>query len=362
MADFLLGSVKTSGYALPQPPAGRRNYNLGIYVQDDWKITSRLTVNLGLRYEYESPMTSSNNIYSRIDTVTGQVLFAGINASSTLNLSPDNVNFAPRLGLAYRATPRTVIRTGFGLFFSQIFSDLGAQVLFPGYTISQSFDNLGTGVKQPFSLSQGMPLVAVQNLKNPQATLSQFGPSIRSPERHGIRAGRSVAYAAEWNFGVQRELLRGLILETNYVGTSGVHLPLNVPYNSVPFEAATQIAQVNTTPFTQSLRPFSSVGGFSALTMAGHSSYHALQVTGRRQYTTNLAFVASYTRSKSIDDGSGLFSFSQPQAFDQGQFTAQFRSVDRSVSAFDRPNTFAAAIQYRTSGPRWLRGFEIARF
>jgi hypothetical protein len=93
--------------------------------------------------------------------------------------------------------------------------------------------------------------------------------------------------------------------------------------------------------------------------MAGHSSYHALQVTARRQYTTNLAFTASYTRSKSIDDGSGLFSFSQPEVFDQGQFTAQFRNVDRALSAFDRPNTFNGAVQYRTSGPRWLRGFEI---
>jgi hypothetical protein len=359
MADFLLGDIKTSGYALPQPPAGRRNYNLGVYVQDDWKVTPKLTVNLGLRYEFESAMTSSNNIYSRIDTNTGQVLFAGINASPSLNLNPSKRNFAPRLGVAYRVTPKTVLRSGFGLFYSQIFSDLGAQVLFPGYTISQSFDSLGTGVAQPFSLTQGMPLVAVQNLKNPQATLSQFGPTNPLAGTAQFAQAGPLPYAAEWNFGVQRELARGLIVETNYVGTSGVHLPLNVPYNSIPFAAATQVAQVNTTAFTQSLRPFPSDAGFSALTMAGHSSYHGLQVTARKQYGSNLAFVASYTRSKSIDDGSGLFSFSQPQVFDQGQFTAQYRSVDRAVSAFDRPNTFSGTLQYRTGGPRWLRGFEI---
>ena len=71
LADFLLGDIKTSGYALPQPPAGRRNYNLGIFAQDDWKITPKLTLNLGVRWEYESPMTSSNGVYSRVDPTTG---------------------------------------------------------------------------------------------------------------------------------------------------------------------------------------------------------------------------------------------------------------------------------------------------
>lgn len=359
VADFLLGAVKSSGYALPQPPAGRRNYNLGMYAQDDWKITQKLTLNLGLRYEYESPMTSSNNIYSRVDTVTGQVLFAAINASSSLNLSPSKWNLAPRLGLAYNITPKTVIRSGFGIFYSQIFSDLGAQVLFPGYTISQSFGSLGTGIAQPFTLSQGMPLVAVQNLQSPQSTLSQFGPTNPLSASASFAQAGPLPYASEWNFGVQREVARGMIIEANYAGSSGVHLPLNLPYNRVPFSAATQIAQVNTQAFTQSLRPFPSVAAFSAISMAGHSSYHGLQITARRQYTTKLAFIANYTRSKAIDDGSGLFSFSQPEVFDDGQFPGEFRNFDRAVSAFDRPNIFSAAVQYRTSGPRWLRKIEF---
>jgi hypothetical protein len=359
LADFLLGDIKTSGYALPQPPAGRRNYNLGAYVQDDWKITTNLTLNLGLRYEYESPMTSSNKIYSRVDTATGQVLFADINASSALNLNASKLNFAPRVGFAYNVTPRTVIRSGFGVFYSQIFSDLGGQVLFPGYTISQSFGSLGTGIPQAFSLSQGMPLVALQNLQHPQSTLSQFGPTNPLSASASFAEARPLPHALEWNFGLQRELSRGLIVETNYAGSSGIHLPLNLPYNNVPFSAATQIAQVNTQAFTQSLRAFPAIGSFSAISMAGHSSYHAVEITARRQYTTNLNFVANYTRSKSIDDGSGLFSFSQPLFFDQGQFPSVYRTFDRAVSAFDRPNTFTGAIQYRTSGPRWLRNIEF---
>jgi len=119
------------------------------------------------------------------------------------------------------------------------------------------------------------------------------------------------------------------------------------------------LAQVNTTVNTQNARPFPSVGGFSAVVMAGHSSYHALQITARRQYNANLAFIANYTWSKSIDDGDGLFSFSQPEGLHVGQFPTLTRNLDRSLSEFDRPNNFSAAIQYRTKGSRWFRNFEF---
>jgi hypothetical protein len=201
--------------------------------------------------------------------------------------------------------------------------------------------------------------VAVQNLQNPQSTLSQFGPTNPLSASASFAEAGPLPYALEMNFGVQREILRGTIIEANYARSSGVHLPLNLPYNTVPFASATQIAQTNTQAFTQSLRPFPAIGGFSAISMAGHSSYNALQITARRQYTGNFAFVANYTRSKSIDDGSGLFSFSQPEVFDEGQFPSVYRQVDRAVSAFDRPNSFTGAIQYRTSGPRWLRNIEF---
>jgi hypothetical protein len=359
LADFLLGDVKTSGYALPQPPAGRRNYNLGFYGQDDWKITHKLTLNLGLRWEYESPLTSSNKIYSRVDPTTGQVLFADINSSASLNLTANKTNFAPRLGFAYTPIKKTVIRAGVGIFYSQIFSDLGAQVLFPGYTISQAFSNLGTGVAQPFSLSQGNPLIATQNLHNPQSTLSQFSASNPISASASFGQINPLPYSAEWNFGVQREFFYGTILDVNYVGSAGVHLPLNLPYNQVPVAQGTALAQVNTAVNTQNARPYPNVGSFSATSMAGHSSYDGLQVSVHRQYGANLAFIANYSWSKSIDDGDGLFAFSQPTGLNAGQFPSSYRNLDRSLSEFDRTNNFTTAIQYHTTGSRWLRDFDI---
>ncbi|MEI9972515.1 MAG: TonB-dependent receptor [Ignavibacteriota bacterium] len=359
LADFLLGDIKTSAYALPQPPAGRRNSNTGVYAQDDWKITRRLTVNLGLRWEYESPMTSSNNIYSRVDPTTGTVLFAGINASDSLNLSASKTNFAPRVGFAYSLDPKTVIRSGFGIFYSQFFSDLGAQVLFPGYTVSKSYASLGTGIAQPFSLSQGMPLTLVQDLAHPQNTLTQYSPSNALSASASFAEVSPMPYGMEWNFGVQRQLPRNIILDVNYAASNGVHLPINLPYNTVPFGQATALAQANTSVTTQNARPYPSIGGFSAIAMAGHSNYQALQVNARRQVGEHLAFVVTYSRAKSLDDSDGMFTFSQPQAVNVGQFPQLYRFLDRGLSEFDRPNSLTGSVQYRVGGPRWLRGIEI---
>ncbi|HTB11943.1 MAG TPA: TonB-dependent receptor [Bryobacteraceae bacterium] len=365
LADFLLGDIKTSTYSLAQPLIGRRNYNVGLFVQDDWKIRPNLTLNLGLRWEYESPFTSANNEYSRVDPTTGQVLFADQNGvSNTLNLSASKLNFAPRVGFAYSPRPKTVIRSGYGIFYAGIFSDLGGQVLFPGYTVVQSFPNLGTGIPQPFKLSQGEPSVVTNNVQNPQANIAQFSTPanpLTLTDYDGFTQVNKLPYAQEWNFGVQHEVVKGLVADVNYVGTKGVHLAVNLPTNTVPYNPAidSAVGLANTTLASQEARPYPTIGSFNSLNMEGSSSYNALQASLRKQYGDNLTFVANYTRSKSLDDASGIYSFSQPSGLNLGQFPQQFLGLNKGLSEFDRPNDFTAAVQYRTKGNKWVRGFEI---
>ena len=364
LADFLLGDIKTSSYSLPQPLIGRRNYNVGAFVEDDWKIRPNLTLNLGLRWEYESPLTTANNEYSRVDPTTGTVLFAGKNASDTLNLSASKHNFGPRVGFAYSPTQKTVIRSGFGIFYAGIFSDLGGQVLFPGYNVEQAFNNLGTGIAQPFSLSQGMPYVAVNNPQNPQANIAQFNsPSnpLTLSAYDGFTQVSPTPYAQEWNFGVQQEIAKGTIADINYVGMHGVHLPINLPTNTVPYNAAIDdaVAKANTTTATQLARPYPTIGSFNSLNMEGTSTYNALQASVHRQFSDNFNFIANYVWSKSLDDASGLYSFSQPSGLNLGQFPQQFLALNKGPSEFDRTNVFTLALQYRTKGNRWVRNFEF---
>jgi hypothetical protein len=364
LADFLLGDIKTGSYSLAQPMIGRRNYNIGLHVQDDWKVSPKLTLNLGLRWEYESPVTSANHEYSRVDPTTGQVLFARLNASDTLNLKASKLNFSPRTGFAYSLTPKTVIRSGFGIFYAGIFSDLGGQVLFPGYTVVQTFNNLGTGIAQPFKLSQGLPAVAINNVQSPQANIAQFGTAanpLALTSYAGFTRVSPTPYAEQWNFGIQREIAKGTIVEVNYFGLHGVHLPVNLPTNTVPYDLKidTAVALANTNLATQQAMPYPGIASFTSINMEGTSTYQALQASIRRQYGANLTFVANYTWSKAIDDASGLYNFSQPSGLNLGQFPQQFLGLNKGLSEFDRPNDFTAAVLYRTRGNRWVRNFEI---
>ena len=155
-------------------------------MQDDWKVNGRLTVNVGLRWDYEAPMSVVNNIYSRFDPTNGQLLVAGQNASSTLNITTSKLNFQPRVGFAYSLDPKTVVRSAFGIFYTQVMANLGSSVTYPGYDITTSFPQPSSGVPQPFSLSQGMPLIGVQNLSNPSQILKTA--TVANPPAEGLNS------------------------------------------------------------------------------------------------------------------------------------------------------------------------------
>ncbi len=221
IADLLLGKVKTAQYEQPQPPTGRRNENLGIFFEDDWKVTSRLTLNLGLRYEYESPLTIATNIYSRIDPNTGTLLAAGLNGvSRSLNITTPKTDVSPRFGLAYSIDDKTVVRAAFGTFYGTIFQNLGGQLAYPGFDNTINYNNLGTAVAQPFSLSQGLPLAPPPDLHNPFAALAGSSASqsvrrpnfVQQPKPHAV--SRSSGISASSGSCLSRLRLRSTMSET----------------------------------------------------------------------------------------------------------------------------------------------------
>ncbi|GAA3766750.1 TonB-dependent receptor [Terriglobus aquaticus] len=363
LADFLLGAVKTSSYAIPQPLLGRRNFNVGVYGQDDWRITPTLTANLGVRYDYESPMYIATDRYSRFDNATGQLLVANKNASRTLNITSAKLNFAPRIGLSWSAHPSTVVRAGYGTFYGQIMSNLGGQVSFPGYDVPVSFNNLGTRVAQPFTLSQGMPLTGVQDLNNPQVALASASNS--NPFNAGAVSYQSInplSLNQQWNASVQQSF-SGTVVEIGYVGSHAVHLPLYLNANLPAFNQATAVAYANTTVATQNARPFPTLGTLTGSYNVGDSSYNSLQVTARRRFGQAFSLQSSYTWSHTIDDGSGIFNFSQVNGLNAGQYPSDpvlRKTQDRSNSAYDVRHSYTLAAQYRTRGPWFTRNIEIS--
>src|SRR3954453_9250062 len=118
MASFLLGTASgiSQDFLLVWP--GIRALEIGSFVQDDWKVNSRLTLNLGLRYEYTPPPVEVHNQWANVNLQTGKLLLAGVNTDRQVGVQNDANNVAPRFGFAFQGLPRTVVRGGFGIFYN----------------------------------------------------------------------------------------------------------------------------------------------------------------------------------------------------------------------------------------------------
>ena len=363
IADFLLGKIKTAQYEQPQPPTGRRNYNYGIFLQDDWRVTPKLTFNLGVRFEYESPLTIATNIYSRIDPNTGNLLVAGLNGvSRSLNVTTPKADVSPRIGLAYSVDNKTVIRAAFGTFYGTIFQNLGGQLAYPGFDNTISYNNLGTGIAQSFSLSQGLPLAPPPNLGNPFAALTSSSASNPYPVAVSFNNQSHMPMVQQWNVGFERQLPLALTLEVNYVGNHALHLSYNLNENVVPLAAVPAVTLANTSVATQNASQYPNLKQFQTNNNIGASNYNGLQVTVRRQFNKQLAILSNYTYAKSEDDGSTIYNFSAPNGTANSQYAVDsaFRIKDFTVSNIDIKHTLNIAVVYTTRGPWWLRDWHIS--
>ena len=118
MASFLLGTASTIQQDFLLVWAGIRGLETGSFVQDDWRVTGKLTLNIGLRYEYDLPFSEVGNRWANFDVFSGQMLIAGYNSGANVGVRADGNNFAPRFGFAYQLKPHTVIRGGYGIFYN----------------------------------------------------------------------------------------------------------------------------------------------------------------------------------------------------------------------------------------------------
>jgi outer membrane receptor protein involved in Fe transport len=365
-AALLFGLVESAQYAIPQPETVRRNRNYAAFLQDDWKPTGRLTLNLGLRWEYESPLTIDGNVYSRIDQATGKLLVAGVNASNSLNLVADKANLAPRVGMAWTLNDKTVLRAAYGKFYSQFFSNLGGSgALYPGFTTNVQFQRRGPGLPQAFALGQGMPLTGVPGTSDPFAAERNASPNQPLSFGAGWASISPLPHTHLWNIGIERELAGSFGARADYVGSHGSNLPLDsYDFNAVPLAQWDAIARAGSAATTQLTRPFPNVNTLNEFTHDGRSNYHSAQFSVRRQFRDGLGILTSYTLSRSKDDGSGIFNFSQPNGLQRGLIPTFNRDLDYGLSAFDRTHVFTGAANYELpwgDGKRWLSGQSVAR-
>lgn len=290
IADFLLGLRNT--YALVNILISdyRQTMNF-FYLQDDWKVSQKLTVNLGLRYEYATPQWEKNNILSNFDPGSRTMVPASAGSiGQRAGVDPDRNNWAPRVGFAYSLTPKTVIRSGYGVSFVHFHRSGGGNIL--AINGPQLVNALVTqSPVQPTFLTtdRGYP-AGFTDSRN-------FDP-LRANVTYMPRDNRTT-YVMSWFFSMQREIAKDTLIDIAYVGNRSAKSLLFADYNQ---------ARPNTGGSTTPLQARRPIPTFSDITYAfngGWSTYHSLQARFEQRFRGGLFFLNSFTWSKAMDNGGG---------------------------------------------------------
>jgi outer membrane receptor protein involved in Fe transport len=339
-SDFLLGFISSASRKIGTVTNHIYGTSFGAFVQDDFKVLPNLTLNLGLRYEianapYEEYGQMTNYVPSLQKVVIGgvstvpnwqaTVASAGLTGlvalaseaglpKSLVNTNYDN--FAPRVGFAWRpfGNNRTVVRSGYGVFYtgsrlSAVRTDLAGG--FP-FAVAQTF----TGVPaNPTLLTLASPFPA--SLAKVSGTTTANGYEVNPPS----------PYLQSWNFTVERELGKGIGIETGYAASKGTHLGRKYDIN-----------QQFRTP-SSTTRPYAGFGDIQYYSFSSNSSYNSATVTLRKRFDRGLFFRANYTYGKSIDQASGL-NYAGDGGYQGAQNSSDLKS-ERGRSDFDIRHVFS---------------------
>ncbi len=289
LASFLLGYPISAYRDGQQGPFGMRWYELSGYAMDDYRVTSTLTLNLGLRYDVFTPMVEEHNRIANFDFATGQFISpqtSGFGRSA--GVDTDLNNFAPRVGLAWNpGSGKTVVRSGFGIFYDQQADQNDAELAYnpTGLYFSQSINNAPT--TPTVRLSTGLPTPTYPDLSNPSGRASAQAFNSRT------------TYIEEWNFNIERSLAKDSLLQVGYVGTHGVKLA-SLSNQNQPFEPLDS----NFGPAPNFGRPYfdtvPNIGPIRTLNNYYNSITHALQVKFEKRFSSNWSMLNAYTWQHTI--------------------------------------------------------------
>lgn len=362
VADFLLGLpsqqriLNTTGFDTTRI----RNWRTDLYVQDDFQVSKRLTINLGLRWERDGAWTERDDRFAYFDPRNGQVVYPNglpdslktiLNAFQTANVNNPNAfkfrysdidalrpaqnhQFAPRAGFAFRpfADNKTVVRAAYGVFWGQPIANVYLNQAFtpPPFSLNQTV----TAAGQQFGVFPGV---------TPQ-TLVPVNPSFFTLVPDEFKN----SYVQQWNVGIEREIGFNTALKVSYVGSRGLHLERRYDYNA---------GAPSTTAITVARRPYPQFNSIQIQESSASSSYNSLQVGAERRFTKGLLFLAGYTYAKSIDDTSTWLGLGGQES----QFPQNPRNLraERGVSGFDLRHRFTLSTVYELPFSSKNRGMDL---
>jgi hypothetical protein len=345
IADLLLGQTSTATLSTALVARLRDRY-FGVFINDSWRVTPKLTLNVGLRYDLQTPMWERNNQMSNFDLNPSSsdygTLVAAANGSIA-SRSFSNLNttdFSPRIGITYHATPKTVVRGGFGIFYG----DLGFQAIAqtgaanPPYFFSVSNISSTGAAASEMVLQNGFP----SGFLNPA--------SVKNPGAYGQASNYPMSAEDEWNLAVERELPYNTVLTVAYIGNSTSHIMGDNDVNA-PQPGAGAI---------NPRRPFPAYGEIVYQGDYDHSTYQALQVGFQKRYTHSLSIISNFTWSHSIDDVHN----NEDNVGGQYPQNPLNLKAEKGNSGSDVPLVYTASVIYSLpfgESRRWLASSRIGR-
>jgi hypothetical protein len=324
LADLLLGLPTSTSRSPTSPRIYDRTGVYGGFLQDDWKVSEHFTLNIGLRYEYNVPVFEKYNTLSNFNPSTGRIEIAGQNGYPSPLWDRNPFDIQPRFGFSWQPfkTSRTVFRGGYGIFYN-----------------SPALNNVNSGPQQ-----SNAPFVSAETFNssftNVLNLVSPFPTGVSAPGTLTLSAFNRHypdAKIQQWNFNIQQELTRSMVLEVSYQGSKGTHLPLIYNINQPPPGLGT-VAQ------KQALRPYPQFGNITFQDAVGNSNYNGLLTKLQQRLSNGLSFLVSYTYGKSIDNTPGTpynVTPSRSSAMDPRNLR-----LERGLSGFDIRHRFVFSPVY----------------
>jgi Carboxypeptidase regulatory-like domain len=392
-ASFLLGQADSGQIDTVRFIGQQFTYFAG-YIQDDWRVTPKLVLNLGLRYDINLPPTGLNDRWADFSPTTpnpaaggipGAVLFAGSCSGCVGSRTLANIwskGIGPHISMAYSMDAKTVIRASYARSFGSLVSVSGSTHN-SGFTLTQTFSNSTSGILPTYTMDQGMPPWTAPPFINPSVSNGTSVAWFQGNETTKLPAFDNL------NFSVQRQFTNSIVAEIGYNGVLGSHLQtellqynqLNPSYLTAFGSVAQSITVLNslvgsptanaagiTAPFpgfnalwgsratvAQALRPFPQYTYIDTYAgqgdHSGHSTYHALITKFTKRVSSGLTFQASYVFSKILTDSDTAWGT---------QYAANFfnRGLEKSIGQFDVPHDFKFAGVYDLpfgKGQRWMQ-------
>jgi len=397
VASFLLGQVD-SGCATFNAVASfyDRSAAYIAHIGDTWKVTPKLSVNYGLRWDVYTPAAEKHNQSSFFDPLganpgaggrLGDLVFAGSQwgAASFGRRTPELTwykGFSPRLGIAYSVTPKTVVRTGYGIFIAPMFYQgwVGGSKQ-SGFYAVPTFSSTNGGLTAAFLLNQGLP----QNFVHPPNISTTFLNGSTAPSYRAFDSNRR-AYAQQWNLTVEHQFTNNFSIDVAYVGNKGTRLPSNVvalnaldpkylsmgsalndnfgpsdtSVDGVPAPYLGWASQMTACApsVAQALVPYPQYCGpiYSITENAGNSTYHSFQVKAEKRFSHGLWMLTSYTLEKTLTNSDSAQQVTTAWFGATGVISPFERKRDKALAMDDVPQTLSQAFAYELPvgrGRRW---------